>query len=81
MIYGSRATVKLIHLPTGITAQCDAHRSQHRNREAALIQLNSRIVAERDRSPLSVRATYTLPDDQPCPDDLSEFRRPGDFPK
>lgn len=80
-IYRSRAGVTLVHLPTGLTATCDANRSQHQNRESAILQLNSKIIAMREQSPLAVRATYTLPDDLPCPEDLADYRQPADFPK
>lgn len=37
--------VKIVHLPTGIVVTCDEHRSQHRNRHAALLELQEKIKA------------------------------------
>jgi peptide chain release factor 2 len=37
--------VRLTHLPTGIIAACQNERSQHLNRQTALLQLKSKLVA------------------------------------
>ena len=33
---GSRTGVRITHLPTGLIAECETERSQHRNRSIAL---------------------------------------------
>lgn len=38
------------HIPTGIVAQCQSERSQHRNRALALALLTARVVAARSET-------------------------------
>lgn len=36
--------IKIVHLPTGLTATCDSERSQHRNKAVALAELQSKLA-------------------------------------
>lgn len=40
-----KALVTLTHIPSGLTATCNAYRSQHENRNAAMRQLRSKYYA------------------------------------
>ena len=37
--------VKIVHIPTGLFAVCENHRHQHRNKEAALAELEAKVKA------------------------------------
>jgi protein subunit release factor A len=55
--------VRVTHMPTGIYAQCESDRSQHRNRASALANLRARLYADShiERVEVVVRH-YDLPD-------------------
>ncbi|MCK7615472.1 peptide chain release factor H [Roseibium sediminicola] len=42
--------VRIIHLPTGVSAQSTDERSQHRNRQVALDRLEARFLLQREES-------------------------------
>jgi protein subunit release factor A len=52
----TESAVRIRHIPTGIVVISTAHRSQHRNREAALEELGRRLKA-RMRKPKPRRPT------------------------
>lgn len=75
-IYRQWRAVLLTHTPTGLSAYCDAHRSQHQNRDSAYQRLRSLLAVGGPTGPLPLVAHYELPDDDPFPDDLTAHRTP-----
>lgn len=81
MIFGKfiRFAVQVTHEPTGLTAIVDSIVA--RNERDALTKasrlLRSRIWAEQNglKRPESIIADYDLPDEDPFPHELSEYRK------
>ena len=67
-------TVKMVHVPTGIFAQASEYRSQHHNRDAAYRLLRSKLEIGTNL-PLPIVADYEFTDDEPFPDDISQYRK------
>lgn len=55
----SATAVKVIHVPTGLTAVAKDHRSQHRNKELALERLIEKIRLR--RRPVRIRRKTLVP--------------------
>lgn len=72
-----RYFVKVTHKPTGISAECNIHRSQHMNRKAAMQVLKARIWAKANLDPNTgkIHSSYILPDGIIDPKDIMEFKK------
>lgn len=73
----TRFWVRILHIPSGISALCTTYRSQHKNRESAFKRLLSLLYSKEQGIEPSkeVIRTYTLPEDDIWPDDLMKYAR------
>jgi protein subunit release factor A len=55
----TESAVRVRHIPTGITAVATSSRSQHRNRQQALKELERRVAASRKRRKPRIRTRAT----------------------
>ena len=66
--------VTATHIPTGISASCDSHRSQHKNRIDAMVLLKSRLWANLNLIPEDNEIKYDFPDEVVYPNNIEEFK-------
>lgn len=72
-----KSYVRITHIPTGIETSCNQHRSMRRNRDSAWTRLKSLLYCKEKgiKANNEVIRTYTLPEDDPLPDDLMKYGR------
>lgn len=71
-----RFSVRITHIPTGIAVESDSgfFRTERQCKDALIKLLKSRLHAQKKTQPIA-NFSYELPDDNPFPYDLSEFKR------
>lgn len=85
MLTINRPSVKITHTPSGISSTSDQFRTDRQNMEAALKHLKSMLYAFNNdpayaelcnnKESAPVGFVYDLPDDNPFPHELEEFKK------
>lgn len=71
--------VRVTHIPTGISATCTEERTQRKAYESAMRLLRSRLWAAGHAAMNSEEvAVYDLPDAEPFPRELSDYKKPAE---
>lgn len=76
MIAWNRPSVRVTHVPTGVSAIVDSSRSNYKNEQVATKVLRSRLWAIQNGYGLKpdVISETVLPDDVEWPNDLGDYR-------
>ena len=70
--------VRVTHIPTGISATCTEERTTHNAKEKAMQLLRSRLwAAGHEKIKTGEVAVYDLPDDNPFPHELCDYKNPA----
>lgn len=68
--------VRVTHIPTGLSATCTQERTERKAKEAAMRLLRSRLwAAGHAEMKLEEVSVYDLPDSDPFPHELSDYKK------
>ena len=66
--------VTVTHFPTGISASCNVHRSQHENKEDAIVLLSERLWENLNLIPEENEIKYAFSDEFIYPNNIEQFK-------